>query len=374
MPKTGDLGAWQPADGSVSTLPKLTLPEARSGASFVAGGDGIIIVGGRNASGPTTTVWKSSVTVASKGALTAWQAQAPLVAFGDHPRADATAILSGNTLYVYGGVDAKGPTAEVLSGNVTNATVTDVSKVDRWGVAINSGANLPAPRTDVAGFTANGALYVVGGTDGTKPQSEVWWTTPDATGAITGWKHLSQSDLPAGGLAGGSAVASGSFVYVIGGAGSEGVTNAADPGQPGAETAVLPARRPVRPDRAGAQDRRRDRPADRLPQRGRGRHARLRAPDPHRLGHGPQGEDARDLRAGPPPEALGARVPGSARHGRPMAAGIAAVGGRACRGRWRPCVWSPACGRRRVVAGERPPGVDRHLPRPRTSAGDVPSR
>jgi hypothetical protein len=226
-PKTGDLGAWQPADGSVSSLPKLTLPEARSGASFVAGGDGIIIVGGRNASGPTTTVWKSSVTVASKGALTAWQAQAPLVAFGDHPRADATAILSGNTLYVYGGVDAKGPTAEVLSGNVTNATVTDVSKVDRWGVAINSGANLPAPRTDVAGFTANGALYVVGGSDGTKPQSEVWWTTPDATGAITGWKHLSQSDLPAGGLAGGSAVASGSFVYVIGGAGSEGVTNAA---------------------------------------------------------------------------------------------------------------------------------------------------
>ena len=77
------------------------------------------------------------------------------------------------------------------------------------------------------GFSANGALYVVGGTDGTKPQSDVWWTTPDATGAITGWKHLSQSDWPAGGIAGGSAVASGSFVYVIGGAGSDGVTNGA---------------------------------------------------------------------------------------------------------------------------------------------------
>ncbi len=228
--KTGDLGAWQVADGTVktatATIPNLTLPEGRSGASFVPGSDGIILVGGRNTSGPTTTVWKSSLG-GKTVLLTAWAPQAPLVAFGDHPRADATAILSGSTIYVYGGVDAKGPTAEVLSGNVTTATTTTVSKVDRWGVAINSGANLPAPRTDVAGFSANGALYVVGGSDGTKPQSEVWWTTPDATGAITGWKHLSQSDWPSGGIAGGSAVASGSFVYVIGGAGSEGTTSGA---------------------------------------------------------------------------------------------------------------------------------------------------
>ena len=145
------------------------------------------------------------------------------MAFGDHPRADATAILLGNTLYVYGGVDAKGPTAEVLSGNVTTARRARSRARSTAGASRSTAApTCPAPRTDVAGFTANGALYVVGGTDGTKPQSEVWWTTPDATGAITGWKHLSQSDLPVGGLAGGSAVASGSFVYLIGGAGSEG--------------------------------------------------------------------------------------------------------------------------------------------------------
>lgn len=222
--KTGDLGAWQPADGSVKTIPALALPEGRSGSAFIAAGDGIILVGGRNASGPTTTVWKSSLDLKT-AVLTGWQAQAPVVAFADHPRADATAILSGNTIYVYGGVDAKGPTAEVLSGHLTTPTATTVSTVDRWGVATNTGANLPAPRTDAAGFTANGALYLVGGTDGTKPQSDVWWTTPDATGAITGWRHLSQSDLAVGGLAGGSAVASGSFVYVLGGASGQGITN-----------------------------------------------------------------------------------------------------------------------------------------------------
>ena len=223
--KTGDLGAWQLGDGSVKTIGKLTLPEGRSGAAFVPGADGIILVGGRNASGPTTAVWKSTLDVKTT-LLSAWTPQAPLTAFGDHPRADATAILSGNSLYVYGGVDAKGPTAEVLRGDVTTPTATVASAVTRWGVAVNSGANLPAPRTDVAGFTANGALYVVGGSDGTKPQSEVWWTTPNANGAITGWQHLTQSDLPAGGLAGGSAVASGSFVYVVGGQTSQGITNA----------------------------------------------------------------------------------------------------------------------------------------------------
>jgi hypothetical protein len=221
--KTGDLGAWQPADGSVKTLPQLTLPEGRSGASFLAGNDGIIVLGGRNASGPTTTVWKS--TLDKKGLLQTWAPQAPMTAFGDHPRADATAILSGNEIFVYGGVDAKGPTAEVLRGDITTATATVPSVVSRWGVPTNSGANLPAPRTEAAGFTANGALYLVGGSDGIKPQSDVWWTTPDATGSITGWRHLSQSDLAVGGLAGGSALASGSFVYVLGGASSQGVTN-----------------------------------------------------------------------------------------------------------------------------------------------------
>jgi hypothetical protein len=224
--KTGDLGAWQVADGTVKTLPNLTLPEGRSGASFVPANDGIIVVGGRNAAGPTTTVWKSTIDTKT-GLLAAWAAQAPLNAFGDRPRADATAILSGSSLYVYGGVDANGPTADVLRGDVSAPTTTVPSKVTRWGVATNTGANLPAPRTEAAAFTANGSLYLVGGSDGIRPQSDVWWTTPDATGAITGWKHLSQSDLPAGGLAGGSAVASGSVVYVIGGATSDGVTNGA---------------------------------------------------------------------------------------------------------------------------------------------------
>jgi N-acetylneuraminic acid mutarotase len=223
-PKTGDLGHWIPADGSAKTVPALTLPDGRIGASFVATADGIILIGGSDANGPTTSVWKSSLD--KKGiVLRAWQPQAPLTAFGDHPRSDAAAILSGNEVFLIGGVDAKGPTAEILRGDLSPATSGEASRVARWGTATNASANLPAPRTDAAVFTANGALYLAGGTDGTGPKNDVWWTTPDANAAITGWKHLSVSDLPAGGLVGGSAIVAGSNAYIIGGATADGITN-----------------------------------------------------------------------------------------------------------------------------------------------------
>ena len=217
--KTGELGSWQVADGSVKAIPKLTLPDGRSGASFVASGDGIVLVGGRNKAGPTETVWKS--TQDAKGVLGAWQPQVPLVP--GQARADATAVLLGNSILVFGGVYAKGPTRIVMRGDIGSGT--DAGKVVRWGTPTNDSANLPSARTDAAGFTANGAIYLIGGTDGQTPRTEVWWTTPDADGDIVGWRHLAQSDLPSGqGLAGGSAISSGSNAFVIGGQTSAGVT------------------------------------------------------------------------------------------------------------------------------------------------------
>jgi hypothetical protein len=219
-PKTGELGKWQAADGSVKDVPKLNLPAARSGAAFAAAADGLALNGGRDDKGPTDTVWKS--TANAKGVLQAWQAQAPLVP--GQPRADASAVLSGDIIFVYGGVDAKGPTNVVMRGDIGKGT--DAGKVIRWGTPTNASANLPAPRTDAAGFTANGAIYLIGGTDGSQPKTEVWWTTPDGNGNIVGWQHLPQSDLPAGqGLAGGSAIASGANAFVIGGQSPAGVTN-----------------------------------------------------------------------------------------------------------------------------------------------------
>ncbi|HVA86674.1 MAG TPA: kelch repeat-containing protein [Candidatus Saccharimonadales bacterium] len=215
---TGALGTWQTS--TESKLP-IDLPEARAGSSIVAAADGLILVGGVGPDGkPTTTVWKS--TLDSNGKLQAWQPTTALPA----PRTDATAVFNGEYLYVYGGSDASGPTAVVLRGTVAAAPapvsstgttgVAGPSLVTAWGTG-TGGTNLPAPRTDAAGFSANGALYLVGGTDGKTLAGELYWAVPDSNGNIGQWLHLPQSDLPSSGLVGGRAIVNGADAFIIGG-------------------------------------------------------------------------------------------------------------------------------------------------------------
>lgn len=215
--------------GAYAENTALKLPAARSSATVVAASDGLIVLGGSDGRAPTTSVWKA--TADSTGKLGAWVAQAPL----PQPRSEANGTAIGSELFVYGGRDATGPTATVLRGNLGTATVAaspapgttpapNPLLVQLWGTGTGV-SNLPAPRTRAAGFTSNGVIYLVGGSDGTSPRTEVYWTTPDVNGNITGWQHLSQTDLPAtsGGLAGSAGIASGSESFVVGGTTSSGV-------------------------------------------------------------------------------------------------------------------------------------------------------
>ncbi|HYM83861.1 MAG TPA: hypothetical protein VEY67_06900, partial [Candidatus Dormibacteraeota bacterium] len=218
--QTGDLGTWRTVDAAA-------LPEGRSAASLAVATDGLILVGGDNGSGPTNTVWKS--TFDTKGQPGAWKPGAPLI----EPRSGALASVVGQYIWVYGGSDAKGATAIVqrglieaaaLAANAPAGSPAPPSAVTRWAVqGAGSPVNLPAPRTDPAGFAANGALYLVGGTDGSGPKSDVWWTTPTADGQIPGWQHLGATDLPKEGLAGSAATVSGGTAFLVGGTTTSGV-------------------------------------------------------------------------------------------------------------------------------------------------------
>jgi hypothetical protein len=217
------------AFGAYAESTTLKLPSARASATVVAASDGLILLGGTDGTGPTTSVWKA--TADSTGKLGAWVAQAPL----PQPRSEAIGSLIGSELFVYGGRDASGPTFTVLRANLGTATVTaspapgasaaaNPVQVQAWATGLGV-TNLPAARTKAAGFTSNGVIYLVGGNDGTSPRDEVYWTTPDASGNINGWQHLSQTDLSSnsGGLAGSAGIASGSESFVIGGTTSNGV-------------------------------------------------------------------------------------------------------------------------------------------------------
>lgn len=219
-PATSALTTWteKTADGKAA-LP--TLPAPRSGAAAVAVADGIVIAGGRGADGkPTSTVWKA--TVDSKGVLGAFQEQPPL----PHPIADAAIAYEGLFLWVYGGSDetgatgyvqradygaAPGPTAE--PGAPAATAPPDV--VIKW--ATLDAANLPVARSGGAGFTANGALYLVGGTDGKQVHKELYWALPDSNGNLPGgWRHLDATDLP-GGLADAAPIVTSATAILLGG-------------------------------------------------------------------------------------------------------------------------------------------------------------
>ncbi len=230
--ESGALGTWTELDG-------VNLPGARAGAAATAVSDGIVVAGGAGPDGePTTTVWKS--TLDAEGKLSAFTEQPALL----RPVTDASIALEGTFLWIYGGSDATGPTASVQRadyGAAATATASarpgqptaaatvaaapspaasGVEGVVRW--AVQDAANLPAARTGAAGFAANGVLYLVGGSDGSTAQRQLYWAVPDANGDLAGgWRHLDAMDLPDG-VVDAAPLVSGSTAFLIAGAATGG--------------------------------------------------------------------------------------------------------------------------------------------------------
>jgi len=212
-PQTGALPDWQTAPE------ELTLLEARSGAAGVAAPDGLLLIGGEGPDGPVATTWKSRFD--AKGALQEWETEATLLV----PQADATAAIIGDYVWLYGGHDANGPTATVQRGSLGLEAAEgfpanpDEGKVVVW--AVNPAANLPAPRDDATGWSANGSLYLVGGQSAEGLQRETYWAIPSNDGELPEWKRLEVSDLPYG-LSGGTVIITGPNAIIIGGEGPDG--------------------------------------------------------------------------------------------------------------------------------------------------------
>jgi len=227
-PATSALGSWTVVKG-------LKLPAPRAGAAAIAVTDGLVVAGGWGADGKASTaVWKS--TLDSKGVLSAFKEQAALL----RPVAEASIAFEGTFLWLYGGSDDKGPVGSVQRAGVgalatpagsaapgasgaaapTAAAASPAASgapqgVVQWG--LQDAAKLPAARTGAAGFAANGALYLVGGSDGSTAKRDLYWALPDATGNLPGgWHRLDPTDLPAG-VVDAAPVVAGSTVLIIGG-------------------------------------------------------------------------------------------------------------------------------------------------------------
>ena len=211
---TGQLGKWQTAKDAGLDL---ELPKAVAGARLVAVSDGLLLVGGTNdGKTPVKTVWKSAFD--RSGKLQPWVQQPDLYL----AVTDASVAVNGDFVWVYGGTSPDGPTKTVQRGEY--GTGAQATQLQRFGVA-GGGTDLPEARTNAAGFAASGALYLVGGSDGKTPQTELWWAIPDNNGNIAEWLHLAQSDLPesSGGLEGTAPIVLGPDAVMVGGTTGSGV-------------------------------------------------------------------------------------------------------------------------------------------------------
>jgi hypothetical protein len=225
-PLSGGLPEWE-------SLDDLALPAPVSGASAAAAADGIFVIGGVGESGPGVATWKSRLV---QGELTNWARQADLA----EPNSDGVATVVGDYVWLLGGDAGAGPVRTVQVGVIGSGTAAgegeaepspsaspgaeaaDPQTITRW--RFSDQTNLPEARTEASGFSLNNTLYLMGGSDGANPKKELWWATPDATGAIPGWKHLAESDLEEA-VSGAAAYASGSNAFVFGGTAAGGATN-----------------------------------------------------------------------------------------------------------------------------------------------------
>jgi hypothetical protein len=208
-PDTGALGEWTASE-------ELVLPEARADAAIVALADGILLVGGSNADGPTTTTWKAPLNL-DEGTLQAWEQQ-PGALF--EPSTGSRAAQVGDYVWLYGGESSGGATTTVQRGTL-ESTEDGEQTLAVW--AVHEAWNLPAGRLDPAAWTSTGTIYIAGGSDGGQPQSELWWAVPTAFGDIIEWRHLDEADLPDG-RSGAAPIPSGSTAFLIGGTTPAGVT------------------------------------------------------------------------------------------------------------------------------------------------------
>lgn len=212
----GTIGAWKAEDG-------LALPGPRAGASAVAVSDGIVVMGGTDGTAATKSVWKVQQDVKS-GKFAKWVEQSPLL----EANVDGLGVLLGEVIFLIGGRDAEGsvvPTVQLgLVGGTEEypAPEKDPNAIFAAWMASEQ-TNLPGARTNLSGFTANGSIYIQGGSDGSQLRTETAWATPDAEGVIDGWKSLPQTTLGAG-IEGAAGIVSGPHAFLVGGRTDGGVT------------------------------------------------------------------------------------------------------------------------------------------------------
>ncbi len=195
--KDGALTSWEAAAD-------VALPVPLADAAGIATINGIFVFGGRSTdNAPSAKVYQAVLGTGASAKLGKWAevTQLPL----PEARADHTAVLNGNFIYVLGGTGPSGVSNSVFFlalGTTGSPKVNPTTNLPfGWGVSVaqSAGYALPEPRARHVTFTNSGAIYVIGGAaaDGSLQTTNLWAVPDPVSGTIPrGWNRLPASDLP----------------------------------------------------------------------------------------------------------------------------------------------------------------------------------
>ena len=152
----------------------------------------------------------------SDGTIGAWPTTTAL----PDPRARHASVLLNGYVYVLGGIDASN------QDNKTQSTiyfskpdfVTGNIPASGPGSWQTNSVSLPAPRARAAAVTLNGYIYHMGGTDTSGDSTAtVYFTKPNTDGTISSWASTTSLPSDRSSL---TAVTANGYLYVVGGSGS----------------------------------------------------------------------------------------------------------------------------------------------------------
>ena len=202
----GALTPWHP---SPTEPVNLSLPEPRTDGGAVQVGENILYVGGSDGETAQSTVFVAqAIPVGNVGA---WE-EGPAL---PEPRTNATVLVEGGNVYVFGGLDADGnptDTVYVLKPN------PETGALGEWEAAEET-LTLPEPRAG-AGIAATATGLVLAGGTGPDGVSGTAWQAPfNAQGTLEDWQEVAQLSAA---VTDATIVSTGTYVWLYGGAGADG--------------------------------------------------------------------------------------------------------------------------------------------------------
>ena len=167
-------------------------------------GGNILYVGGSDGETPQSTVFVAqAIPVGNFGA---WE-QGPAL---PEPRSDATVLVEGGNVYVFGGLDADGNPTDTVYVMKPNA---ETGALSEWEAAEES-LTLPEPRAGAGiAATADGSSSL-GGTGPDGVSGKAWQAAFNAQGTLDEWKEVAQLSVA---VTDATIVSTGTYVWLYGG-------------------------------------------------------------------------------------------------------------------------------------------------------------